>query len=272
MQDDNIGFIGAGNMAGALIKGLLTSGLYSSSHIHVSDKREEAVSTLVEQQGVIGIKDNASLVRHCSTVVLAVKPQNMREVLEEIREEVCRKHFLISIAAGIPIAMIDSIMGHEIAVARVMPNTPALVQRGISALSFSDNVTEKMIRTAENIFEAVGKTVKVNETMMDAVTAISGSGPGYVFRFMECLVEAGVSMGLELDISRALVVETFLGSACLAKVSEKPILDLRKMVTSPGGTTAAAISVLEKQGIEDILTMAVKAARRRASELGDLYK
>ncbi len=271
MQRNAIGFIGAGNMAGALIKGLLDSRTYPAQVLFVSDRRKEAVAYLMNSYGISSCESNISLIDKCSTVVLAVKPQNMREVMEEIKDHVGSEHFLISIAAGIPLRMIGSAIGESVAIARVMPNTPALVQRGISAIAFGPNVSEKMMGLAESIFAAVGKTLVVSESMMNAVTALSGSGPGYIFYLMECMIRAGIEVGLAKDVSRELVIETFLGSAHLARNSDKPVSKLREMVTSPGGTTAAALSVMEKRDVPEALVAAIKAATIRAKELGESF-
>jgi len=269
MQRNTIGFIGAGNMAGALIKGLLESGTYKPHSVFISDKRKEALENLVGSYGIKLCQSNTELLYKCSTVVLAVKPQNIKEVMLEIREHLSSGHFLISIAAGIPLKMIGAFTGGSVALARVMPNTPALVQRGISAIAFGPDVSEDLVRLAESIFAAVGKTLVVPESMMNAVTAVSGSGPGFIFYLMECMIKAGVEVGLGEDVSRELVIETFLGSAHLARNSDKTVSQLRQMVTSPGGTTAAGLLVMEEMGLKKTLTDAIKTATMRARELGD---
>jgi pyrroline-5-carboxylate reductase len=164
--------------------------------------------------------------------------------------------------------MIRDTIGMDIPLIRVMPNTPALVQKGVSALAAGNLVTRDHMLTAKRIFGAVGEIVEVEEAMMDAVTSLSGSGPGYVFRVMECMVDAGVAVGLERETSLSLVVQTFLGAAHLAKESEHTLSRLREMVTSPGGTTAAGLAVFDRMGLEDTIKKAVEAACNRSQELG----
>ena len=263
-----VGFIGAGNMATALIKGLIQSGVYSRDQLLASDKEKTALDAMSSQFGLKCVSSNRELVQASSTVVLSVKPQNMRDVLEDVKGEVRDDHLFISIAAGIPLSMIHGILGKDIPLIRVMPNTPALVQKGASALAGSKLAGPEHMAAARTIFDAVGETVEVEELMMDAVTAVSGSGPGYVFRMMECMVDAGVSAGLERETSRHLVIQTFLGAAYLAKESEDSLSTLRKKVTSPGGTTAEGLATFEKMGLEEMTKKAVEAARYRSVELG----
>jgi pyrroline-5-carboxylate reductase len=265
------GFIGAGNMATALIKGLIQSGVYDPDQIQASDEDEKALEKISRLFGISCYASNGELVRESSTVVLSIKPQNVREVLEEVKGEVRDDHLIISIAAGIPLKMIGSIVGRDIPLVRVMPNTPALVQKGVSALAGGRLVTPAHMAVAREIFGAVGDTVEVEEAMMDAVTAVSGSGPGYVFRMMECMVDAGVAVGLEMETSLRLVVQTFLGAAHLAKESEHPLSHLREMVTSKGGTTAAGLATFDEMGLHEIIEKAVKAACARSVELGQNY-
>lgn len=270
-QARNMGFIGAGNMGTALIRGLVSSGLYDSERVNISDADEGKVKQVSDQFGVRGFQENRALVRECDIVVLCVKPQNMREVLEDIKEEVHGDHLLISIAAGIPLKMIFGVLGQEIPAVRVMPNTPALIQRGMSALAPGSLVSSEQMSRARDIFDAVGETVIVEEGMMDAVTAVSGSGPGYLFRIMECFVKGGMGVGFDEKTSLLLVVQTILGAAHLAKESDKSLTQLREMVTSPGGTTAAGLGVFDSQGLEGIIREVVKAARDRGVELGKNY-
>ena len=267
-KSENLGFIGAGNMASALIKGLIQSGLYEENQISVFDKNEEAMRTVSGKFMVNCDSSNKSLVKNNSTVVLSIKPQNMMEVLEEIRTDMRENQLIISVAAGIPLSMIRSFMSVDIPMIRVMPNTPALVQKGISALASGPGVKPEHMALAKGIFDAVGETVIVEENMMDAVTALSGSGPGYVFRIMECMVEAGVAVGLAPETAKKLTIQTFLGAAYLARDSEDSLGTLREKVTSPGGTTAAGLAVFDERGLKDILVKAIDSACKRGEELG----
>ncbi len=265
---DTLGFIGSGNMATALIKGLIKSGAYQKEHLSAADKNAASLKKVGEEFGILCCSSNLELASQSDAVILAVKPQNMREVLEEIRGSIRKDHLLISIAAGIPLKMIHEIIGIDLPMIRVMPNTPALIQEGASALASGPFAGEKEMAVARKIFSAVGITVEVEETMLDAVTALSGSGPGYVFRMMECMVEAGTNVGLNPDVALKLVIQTFLGAARLAGASEHSLSDLRKMVTSPGGTTAAGLAVLEESDLKGIIDKAVNAACKRSVELG----
>ncbi len=267
-KQGKIGFIGAGNMATAMVKGLTGSGLYTPDRLLASDSDESKVKTISESFGLKGGTNNRALVRDCAIIVLAVKPQVIRAVLEEIKEDIRGDHLVISIAAGIPLKMIHAIIGPSIPVIRVMPNTPALIQKGISALAPGETATREHVETTRVIFDAVGETVIVQEEMMDAVTALSGSGPGFLFKIMECFVEAGERLGFDQEIARRLVVQTFLGATHLAEESGKALSTLREMVTSPGGTTEAGLALFERKGIETIIREVVEAAHKKGVELG----
>ncbi|MFC1822608.1 pyrroline-5-carboxylate reductase [Thermodesulfobacteriota bacterium] len=268
MKREMIGFIGAGNMANALVKGLINSGLYGPSQLSASDKEQEKIQKITRQFGLHGCASNQELVRECPIIVLAVKPQSMEEVLKDICGEIRDHHLLISIAAGIPLNRIQAIIERKIPLIRVMPNTPALVQKGISALAANQEATEEHLHLAKMIFDAVGETLIVEEGMIDAVTALSGSGPGFIFKILECFIKAGEEMGFEREISNRLILQTVLGAAHLAKESEKSLSELREMVTSPGGTTEAGLSVFEQKGLEELIGEAVTAAWKRGIELG----
>lgn len=267
-KDQHLGFIGAGNMATALIKGLIESGVYDQRNLLAADKDPDALKRISAAFGVACHPSNIKVASESSIVVIAVKPQNMEEALDEMKEAIADGHLIISIAAGIPLRMIRDIIGKDIPMIRVMPNTPALVQKGVSAMAAGELATVAHMDIARTIFGAVGETVEVEESLMDAVTALSGSGPGYVFRIMECMVEAGVGLGLKEETARNLVVQTFLGAACLSKTSDDSLAELRRKVTSPGGTTAAGLAVLEEKGLNEMIMEAVKAACARSRELG----
>jgi pyrroline-5-carboxylate reductase len=233
-----------------------------------SDSDASKIKTISETFGIKGSANNQALVHDCTIVVIAVKPQVIREVLEEIKEDIRDDHLVISIAAGIPIKMIQASIGPGIPVIRVMPNTPALIQKGISALAPGKKVTTEQMDTAKVIFDAVGETVIIQEDLMDAVTALSGSGPGFLFRIMECFVEAGERLGFDKEISKRLVVQTFIGATQLAGESEKTLSELREMVTSPGGTTEAGLAVFEDKDLGSLIQEVLEAAHRRGVELG----
>jgi pyrroline-5-carboxylate reductase len=257
-------------MASALIKGIVESGLYRPSELLASDIDPIALDRIQKEYGVQCHGSNEDLVQASGTVILCVKPQNMKDVLTEVKGKIRDDHFLISIAAGIPLQLIHATIGRDIPLVRVMPNTPALVLRGASALAAGEFATTQHMAAARDMFQAVGETVEVQEEMLDAVTALSGSGPGYVFRLMECMVEAGVAVGLERDTCLRLVKQTFLGASYLAKESGEPLGRLRENVTSPGGTTEAGLSVLDEMGLEKVIGKGIEAAWKRSLELGKM--
>ncbi len=263
-----LGFIGAGNMAGALIRGLLQSGLYQKGELGASDLNRDKLLDITRETGIHPYDDNPGLVRASTAVILSVKPQVLSGVLQEIRAEIRPDQLVISIAAGIPLALLGEALGPGLPLIRVMPNTPALIGAGMSALARGEKASEEHLAVAEAIFEAVGETIVVDEGMMDAVTAVSGSGPGYVFRIMEAMVDGGGAVGFDRETATRLVVQTFLGSALLAAESDRSLGELREMVTSPGGTTAAGLAVLENRGLAETMNAAVRAARDRAVTLG----
>lgn len=267
-KNENIGFIGAGNMAEALIKGLINSGLYKQAQIAASDNDISKLKSKSEIYGIRTYDSNIDLVRVSSVIVLSVKPQVLKGVLSEITGNLTIDHLIISIAAGIPVSLIQDIIGKDKPIIRVMPNTPALIQRGISALALGGTSTKAHMNKASAIFNAVGKTIIVDERMMDAVTALSGSGPGFVFGIMEAFVEAGENLGFDRETALMLVKQTFLGASHLADESDSSLSKLREMVTSPGGTTAAGLASFKEKGLSGVINAGVKAARDRSVELG----
>jgi pyrroline-5-carboxylate reductase len=262
-----LGFIGAGNMATALVKGIIEGRRYRPAQIKVADVDKDRLKALTIGSGIEGESSNRHLMRNCGTVVLAVKPQNIREVLGEIKEEVTLNHLIISIAAGIPLKRIQNILENEVPLIRVMPNTPALIQMGMSALAAGKYAQEEHLAIAQSIFESVGETIVVSEEMMDAVTAVSGSGPGYLFRIMESFVKAAEELGFDSATALKLVLQTALGASHLADTSKKSLSELRAMVASPGGTTAAGLAVFEQKGLEKTIREGVEAAFSRSLEL-----
>jgi pyrroline-5-carboxylate reductase len=265
---NRVGFIGAGNMAGALIKGIIASGLYAPEMIFASDSDPEKVRTVSDTYQVKGLSSNMELCSTCNIIVLSIKPQVMQTVLSEIKGAINRSHVIISIAAGIRINTIESILGADVPVIRVMPNTPALVQMGVSAIAAGNMVTADHLDIAINILKAVGIAFTVDEAMMDAVTAVSGSGPGFIFRLMESFVAATEKQGFDPEIAKDMVINTFLGAATLAKKTGTPLTDLRRMVTSPGGTTEAGLKYMDDNKMAEILEGTVETAKKRSIELG----
>jgi len=264
-----IGFIGGGNMAEALLRGILEAGLYRPQEIWVSDIHSDPLNRLSEQYGVQISGDNRKLSAAADLLILSVKPQVMMDMLKGIAGTLRQDAIVISIAAGITTESIRSILGN-VQIVRVMPNTPALIGAGASGLYCADASGEAM-QTALEIFSSVGRAVVVNdETLIDAVTAVSGSGPAYFFLVMEAMIRAGVSLGLTEEAAKTLVLQTARGAALLAEQAdqkgESPAL-LRKKVTSPGGTTEAALNVFAEEDFDRLVKKALKAAFKRGQEL-----
>lgn len=273
MQTKKIGFIGAGNMATSLIRGLIDSGL-SANNIWVADINPTPVQALVDNLQVNRAADNIQLVEAVDVVVLAIKPQTLREVAEQISASVAtQKTLVVSIAAGITQDSLSHWLGQEVAIVRCMPNTPALVLTGATALHANAQVDAAQCDLAENIMRAVGLAIWVDdEAQLDAVTAVSGSGPAYFFLLMEAMESAALKLGLDQTQARLLILQTALGAAKIALESNESPGDLRNRVTSPGGTTQAAINTFEQGGFSDLVAKALTAAHDRSiamsNELG----
>ena len=270
MTEDNIAFIGGGNMATSLIGGLIADG-FPNDGIWVTDLDDQKLAELQDRFQVNTTSDNVLAVRRAETIVLAVKPQVMTPVIEGIASAAkSAAPLVISIAAGVREPDIRSGFGYDAAIVRTMPNTPALLGCGATALFANTYVSAEQRSRAENVMRAVGITIWVDqESMLDTVTALSGSGPAYYFRLMELMENIGVEMGLSRESARALTVQTALGAARMASETEESPSVLRQRVTSPGGTTQAALESLAAGGMEELITKALKAARDRAVELGD---
>jgi len=265
---EKIGLVGGGQMGEALVRGMLKSGLVGGEQLMVAEPDRQRQEVLQENYGLKVTASPGDLAAFARVVVLAVKPQVMSPVLSGYQEYLHGNHLVISIAAGIPIAFIEQALGGGKRVIRVMPNTPALVLAGASALSANALVDEEDRKVAEAIFSAVGSCVWLDESLLDAVTGLSGSGPGYVFAFIEAMIDGGVLAGLPRPVARQLVVQTVLGSARLAlETGEDPAV-LRGRVTSPGGTTIEGLRVLEEAGLRGAVMNCVAAASNRSRELG----
>jgi pyrroline-5-carboxylate reductase len=266
---DTIGFIGSGNMAEALIRGIIAADIYAPENVLVSDIRAERLESLTERYGVVVAESNAELAANAKTVILSVKPQNMTDVLEDVKDAIGEETLVISIAAGIKVANIAAALG-EVAIVRVMPNTPALIGQGASAL-FANDKAEPLLEKAMSIFSSVGKAVIVDdEDLIDAVTAVSGSGPAYFFLLMEEMIRAGVNLGLSEAVAKDLVLQTAKGAGLLAAEADKNDegpAELRQKVTSPGGTTEAALKVFAKGNFSCMVNDVLTAAYNRGREL-----
>jgi pyrroline-5-carboxylate reductase len=268
MKTNKIGFIGGGNMASSLISGLIASG-HDPDQIWVSDINAETLSTLANDLRVNTSTNNDDIVNAADVVVLAVKPQTLGGVAQSIAALIQQKDSLVvSIAAGINQNSLSRWLGANTAIVRCMPNTPALVLTGATALHANDKVTSEQCDLAENILRAVGIALWVDdEAELDAVTAVSGSGPAYYFLLMEAMEKAALQLGLSEDTARLLVQQTALGAAKIALESAESPEQLRRRVTSPGGTTQRAIETFEQGGFTELVAKALHAARDRSIEM-----
>lgn len=273
-----IGFMGAGNLAEALIKGLLASKSVTAAQIIASDTVSERMAHLAEAYEIKVCNRNAEVVRDADIIFVTVKPGDAVELLKETASEFTSGKLLISAAAGITTGTIqetlrDGGLRHFLPVIRAMPNTPAIVREGAIAIVAGIGAEARDVKLARAVFESVGKVIVLDdEALMDAVTGLSGSGPAYVFLFMEALLEAGMAHGIGREDARLLAVQTTLGAARLALESGKDLDELRKMVTSPGGTTVEGIKALEKGRFKETIVKAVDAATKRAKELSKNHK
>jgi pyrroline-5-carboxylate reductase len=264
-----IGFIGGGQMGEALIRGIIQSGLSTAADIVVAEPDTNRRSYLEQTYQVQTSDTGTAIWNSCATVILAVKPQVMGSLLDSSRELITTEHLIISIAAGLPISFYESHLSDKpYRIIRVMPNTPALVLESASALSGNKNITPQDMIYAKSLFDAVGKAVILDEQYLDAVTGLSGSGPAYVFTFIEGMIDAGIKTGLARPVAETLAIQTVLGSVKLMQESGKHPAVLRAMVTSPGGTTIAAQHVMERAGFKGIIMDAIEAATHRSAELG----
>lgn len=258
-----IGFIGGGNMAEAILKGIL--GRYGKE-IMVSEPRDDRRAYLEKTYHIKTASDNKEVAKNCSIVIFAVKPQDMDNVIAEVSDFISEDKTVISIAAGITLSYLSARLKTRKMV-RVMPNTPALIQEGMSVMSMCECIHDKDIGVIKDIFMSIGKLLVLPEKYMDAVTALSGSGPAFFAYFIEAMIEGSVKMGLGKDDATALAVQTLLGTARLLDTGLTPS-KLREMVTSPGGTTAAGLKLFEERKFKEVVSSAIEAATKRAKELG----
>lgn len=265
-----ITFIGGGNMAGALIGGLAGK-LTDATNIHVVDINAGALQRLQEQFGVATAMQVDAAVAESDVIVLAVKPQQMKEIAAQLRPHIGTQ-LVLSIAAGIRAADLSRWLNHHSAIVRTMPNTPALIGKGITGMVKLDGVSDAQQAMADAIMRAVGTTVWLSdENLIDAVTAVSGSGPAYVFYFIEAMQQAAQEMGLTAAQGSELAIATFVGAAQLAAQSAEPVTTLRERVTSKGGTTYAALTSMEGSGVKEAIIRAMKAAAERGRQLGEEF-
>jgi len=268
VKGKKVGFVGGGNMGEALIRGLVESNVVPGDKILLADVRADRVRQLADQYGLHAVTGNAALVSEADVVILAVKPQVMAPVLRETLPALGRRPLLISLAAGVSTATITSVLGTYPRLIRVMPNTPALVLQGVTAIARTPGLAQDDLETAQEIFAAVGRVVVLDEEQLDAVTGLSGSGPAYVAIVVEALADGGVKMGLDRTTAMTLAIQTVLGAATLLVETGMHPAALKDMVSSPGGTTIAGIGALEEGGIRATFIRAVERATQRSRELG----
>jgi len=267
LNTEKLGFIGVGNMGEALLRGIIGSGLMPPDDILASDTDSKKLGELVDELGITAVEGNCELVKSASVVLFALKPNVIEKVLLEVSPHFNPPKWCISIAAGIKTDVIENILPPETPVVRVMPNTPAMVSAGMAAICPGQHASEEHTQKTQQIFQAVGKAITVQEKLMDAVTALSGSGPAFVFLVIESLTDAGVQLGLSHADAAIMAAQTVFGAGkMVVDTGEHPAV-LKNKVTSPGGTTAAGLYQLEHNGARAAIIDAVVAAATRSKQL-----
>ncbi len=264
-----IAILGAGKIGESLIAGLLSASWCQPGEIVATARSDDRLSALAERYGCRTTRSNREAVEQAEVVVIAVKPQDIEDLLAELGGAIEPSQTVITIAAAIPTALIERHVGDQAAVVRAMPNTPAAVHEGMAGLAPGRHAGEEDVGRAEAVLAHLGRSVRVQESYMDAVTAVSGSGPAYFALLAESMIEAGILLGLSREIATELVVQTMLGTAKLLRDEKMHPVELREMVTSPGGTTIAAIRELEQAGVRAAFLNAIQAAMRRSKELAE---
>jgi pyrroline-5-carboxylate reductase len=262
-----VAFLGGGRMGEALVSGLIRSGGRDPGEIAVTSRHEERARELAERYGVASAQSNVEAVSTSEVLVLTVKPQDMEALLSEIREHVTTRHLVVSFAAGIRTSFVEKHLPDEVPVVRVMSNVAVLVDEAMSVAAPGSHASDRHLEVAEELLGYVGRVIRLKEAHLDAVTATSGSGPAYFFLLAEAMIEACILLGLSRDVATELIVQTMLGSAKMLRDTGKHPVELREMVTSPGGTTIAAIRHLEEAGVRAAFLNAIDAARHRSAEL-----
>lgn len=264
---EKIGFIGAGNMARAILGGAVRAGIIHPGNAIAADVSPEQAARIAAETSCRVAADNGEVARFADIVVIATKPHHVADVCRAIAPHAAPRHLFVSICAGVRTAAINDALGGGHRVVRVMPNTPALIGCGAAAVAGGGAATPDDVRRVARLFDAVGRAIVVDEEQLDLVTGLSGSGPAYVFRFTEALIEAGTHLGLRPDDARALAIQTVLGAARMAAESDRPLHELRGNVTTKGGTTEAGLRVLEEGDFGELILDCVAAATRRSREL-----
>ena len=263
-----LGIIGAGNMGSSILKGIVTSNFLSGESISVFDLHEEKTEKLVKKYNIKKAKDENQAVKESNIFILAVKPNIVSKVLQKIKDELSEKTIILSIAAGISINFIENIIGDNKKIIRAMPNTPAQIMEGMTAVSFNKNIEESEKKIIFELLNSFGKSIEIEEKLMHVYTGISGSLPAYVFVFMEALADGGVLEGMPRDKAYEVIAQTVSGSAKMMQETGKHPGILKDEVTSPGGTTIAALKVLEEGKFRGIVMESVKACTEKSKEMG----
>lgn len=271
-MDLKVGFIGAGNMGSAILKGIVASGMVGADKVFVYDIDTAKVEVLKKETGVNAAVDSREVVEQSDLVILAVKPNMVVPVLEGCREKFAGGKILVSIAVGIPIEVYSSVVGQEAKIVRAMPNTPALVGEGMTVVSFSNNISPEEKSAVLGLFQCVGKVEVLEERLMNEVTALTGSSPAYVFMFVEAMADAAVQSGIPRSLAYRLGAQAVLGSARMVLETGKHPGELKDQVCSPGGTTIEAVSMLEKLGFRFAVMDAMKECTRKAREMSSSIK
>jgi pyrroline-5-carboxylate reductase len=268
MTDERrVAFLGAGKMGEALVSGLIRSGGRSKDEIMVTARREERARDLADRHGVSATLSNPEAASWSKTLVLTVKPQDMDALLRQVASAITPDHLVITFAAGIRCSFIESRLTDDVPVVRVMSNVPVLVDEAMSVISPGARAQDKHLAVAEEILGYVGRVLRLNETHQDAVTATSGSGPAYFALLAEAMIDGCILLGLSRDVATELIVQTMLGTSKMLRDTGNHPVEIREMVTSPGGTTIAAIRALEQAGVRAAFLNAIDAARQRSAEL-----
>jgi pyrroline-5-carboxylate reductase len=260
-------FLGGGKMGEAVISGLIRSGGRTVEELMVTCRRDERARELAGKYGITATLDNAEAARWADVLVMMAKPQDTETLLAEIRTDVSPEHLVVSFAAGIRTSFVEKHLPDDVPVVRVMSNVPVMVDEAMSVIAAGSHATEQHLASAEELLGYVGKVLRLKESHLDAVTATSGSGPAYFFLLAEAMIEACILLGLSRDVATDLIIQTMLGSAKMLRDTGKHPVELREMVTSPGGTTIEAIRRLEEAGVRAAFLNAIDAAKKRSEEL-----
>ena len=271
MLKEKIGFIGGGKMGEALAKGLIRAKLSTADNIIVSDVDNKRCQVFEEETGIKTTQDNREVTANSDVIILAVKPNIMGTILEELKNDITSEHLVVSIAAGIPLNFMESSLNEGCRAIRVMPNTPCLVGETAAGYALGKNATRDDGELVGRILNAVGKSYLLEEKYLDAVTGLSGSGPAFIYMVIEALADGGVKMGLPRDVSTELAAQTAFGAAKMVLESDTHIGELKDSVTSPGGTTIEGLHALEKGGLSNTLINAVEAATKKSKRLGKAF-